>query len=59
MIGAPGSGGGGGEFMTKITPPLCLVVDAEVVEEDKTVGAVNEEAGNLGSENLDSSIEGP
>ena len=39
--------------------PLCPVLDAEVVEEDKTVDSVNEEAGYLGSENIDSTLEDP
>ena len=36
---------------------MRLVVDGEIVEKEKTINAVEEEASDSGSENLDGSLE--
>ena len=57
MIGATNGGVGGGEFTSIMVPPLRPVVDGEVVEKENTINSVEEEAGDSGSDNLDSPLE--
>ena len=40
-----------------MVPPLRPIMDEEVVEKEKTINAVEEEASDSGSENLDGSLE--
>ena len=48
---------GVGEFTAIMVPPLRPVVDGEVVEKEKTINSVEEEAGDSVSDNLDIPLE--